>query len=104
RRLLPARGRRSRRGDRGGLARAGRGHGRRRRGAPDRSVGEQGFREQWGRVLAALIGFLGDFDLAEEAAQEAFAIAAARWPREGIPDNPGAWLVTTARKHDIHRI
>ena len=47
---------------------------------------EQVFREQWGRVLAALIGFLGDFDLAEEAAQEAFAIAAERWPRDGVPD------------------
>ena len=61
-------------------------HGRRDRGAPDRGVVailEQAFREQWGRVLAALIGFLGDFDLAEEAAQEAFAIAAERWPRDG---------------------
>ena len=47
---------------------------------------------EWGRVLASLIGFLGDFDLAEEAAQEAFAIAAERWPRDGVPDNPGAWL------------
>ena len=46
-------------------------------------------------MLAALIGFLGDFDLAEEAAQEAFAIAAERWPRDGAPDNPGAWLVAT---------
>jgi len=51
-----------------------------------------------------LIGFLGDFDLAEEAAQEAFAVAAARWPRDGIPDNPGAWLVTTARNRAIDRI
>ncbi len=49
---------------------------------------EQVFREQWGRVLAALVGFLGDFDLAEEAAQEAFAIAAERWPREGQPAEP----------------
>jgi RNA polymerase sigma-70 factor, ECF subfamily len=65
---------------------------------------EQVFRDQWGRVLASLIGFLGDFDLAEEAAQEAFAIAAARWPRDGIPDNPGAWLVTTARNRAIDRI
>src|SRR4029078_4258273 len=95
RRLLPARGRRSRRGDRGGLARAGRGHGRRRRGAPDRSVGEQGFREQWGRVLAALIGFLGDFDLAQEAAQEAFAVAAARWPRDGGLSSPPPWAAHT---------
>jgi RNA polymerase sigma-70 factor (ECF subfamily) len=65
---------------------------------------ERVFRDEWGRVLAALIGFLGDFDLAEEAAQEAFAIAAERWPREGAPDNPRAWLVTTARNRAIDRI
>jgi RNA polymerase sigma-70 factor, ECF subfamily len=65
---------------------------------------EQVFREEWGRVLATLIGFLGDFDLAEEAAQEAFAIAAERWPREGTPANPRAWLVTTARNRAIDRI
>lgn len=65
---------------------------------------EQVFRDQWGRVLAALIGFLGDIDLAEEAAQEAFAIAAERWPREGAPANPGAWLVTTARNRAVDRI
>jgi RNA polymerase sigma-70 factor, ECF subfamily len=65
---------------------------------------EQAFREQWGRVLAALIGFLGDFDLAEDAAQEAFAIAAERWPRDGTPANPGAWLVTTARNRAINRL
>jgi len=62
------------------------------------------FRDEWGRVLAALIGFLGDFDLAEEAAQEAFAIAAERWPREGTPASPAAWLVTTARNRAIDRI
>lgn len=65
---------------------------------------EQAFREQWGRVLASLIGFLGDFELAEEAAQEAFAIAAERWPREGAPSNPGAWLIVTARNRAINRI
>jgi RNA polymerase sigma-70 factor (ECF subfamily) len=65
---------------------------------------EQTFRDRWGYVLAALIGFLGDFDLAEEAAQEAFAIAAERWPRDGVPANPGAWLVTTARNRAIDRI
>ncbi len=65
---------------------------------------EEVFREQWGRVLAGLIGFLGDFDLAEESAQEAFAIAAARWPIDGTPDNPGAWLQTTARNRAINRI
>jgi RNA polymerase sigma-70 factor, ECF subfamily len=55
-------------------------------------------------VLAALIGFLGDFELAEEAAQEAFAIATERWPREGTPTDPAAWLVTTARNRAINRI
>jgi RNA polymerase sigma-70 factor (ECF subfamily) len=65
---------------------------------------EQAFRDHWGRVLAALIGFLGDFDLAEEAAQEAFAIAAERWPRDGVPAQPGIWLVTTARNRAIDRI
>jgi RNA polymerase sigma-70 factor (ECF subfamily) len=65
---------------------------------------DQVFRDEWGRVLASLIGFLGDIDLAEEAAQEAFAIAAARWPRDGTPDNPRAWLVTTGRNRAIDRI
>jgi RNA polymerase sigma-70 factor, ECF subfamily len=65
---------------------------------------EQTFRDEWGRVLATLIGFLGDVDLAEEAAQEAFAIAAERWPRDGYPDNPRAWLVTTARNRAVDRI
>jgi RNA polymerase sigma-70 factor, ECF subfamily len=55
-------------------------------------------------VLATLIGFLGDFDLAEEATQEAFAVAAERWPRDAIPSNPGVWLVTTARNRAIDRI
>jgi RNA polymerase sigma-70 factor (ECF subfamily) len=64
---------------------------------------EQTFREEWGRVLATLIGLLGDFDLAEEAAQEAFAIAAERWPREGEPANRRAWLVATARNRAIDR-
>jgi RNA polymerase sigma-70 factor (ECF subfamily) len=65
---------------------------------------EQVFRDEWGRVLAALIGFLGDFELAEEAAQDAFAAAAERWPREGTPSNPRAWLVTTARNRAVDRI
>ena len=58
---------------------------------------------EWGRVLATLIGLLGDFDLAEEAAQEAFAIAAERWPRDGMPAEPARWLVTTARNRAIDR-
>jgi RNA polymerase sigma-70 factor (ECF subfamily) len=65
---------------------------------------EQTFRDEWGRVVAALIGFLGDFDLAEEGAQEAFAIAAERWPDDGYPPNPRAWLITTARNRAIDRI
>ena len=65
---------------------------------------EQVFRDEWGRVLATLIGFLGDFELAEEATQEAFTIAAERWPRDGTPDSPRAWLVTTARNRAIDRI
>jgi RNA polymerase sigma-70 factor, ECF subfamily len=65
---------------------------------------EQVFRNEWARVLAALIGFLGDIELAEEAAQEAFAIAAERWPRDGTPANPRAWLVTTARNRAIDRV
>ena len=65
---------------------------------------EQVFREEWGRVLATLIGFLGDFGLAEEAAQEAFAMAADRWPSDGVPSNPRAWLMTTARNKATDRI
>jgi len=65
---------------------------------------EQVFRDEWGRLVASLIGFLGDFDLAEEAAQEAFALAAERWPRDGPPDSPRAWLNTTARNRAIDRI
>jgi RNA polymerase sigma-70 factor (ECF subfamily) len=65
---------------------------------------EQTFRDEWGRVLATLIGLLGDFELAEEAVQEAFAAAAERWPRDGTPANPRAWLVRTARNRAIDRI
>ncbi len=55
-------------------------------------------------MLASLVGFLHDFDRAEDAAQEAFAIAAERWPADGVPPNPGGWLVTTARNRAIDRI
>jgi len=55
-------------------------------------------------VLASLIGHFGDFDLAEEAAAEAFAIATKRWPADGVPDHPAAWLVTTARRRAIDRL
>jgi RNA polymerase sigma-70 factor, ECF subfamily len=62
------------------------------------------FREEWGRVLATLIGILGDFDLAEDATQDAFVIAADRWARDGIPTNPRAWLMRTARNRATDRI
>jgi RNA polymerase sigma-70 factor (ECF subfamily) len=65
---------------------------------------EDVFREQWGRVLAALVGALGDIERAEDAAQEAFSIAAERWLRDGTPDNPAGWLITTARNRAIDRI
>ncbi|MGD0557379.1 MAG: RNA polymerase sigma factor [Streptosporangiaceae bacterium] len=59
------------------------------------------FRQEWGRVVAALISMTGDWDLAEECAQEAFARALRTWPRDGIPDRPGGWLVTTARNRAV---
>lgn len=65
---------------------------------------EHTFREESGRILASLIRACGDFDLAEEAMQDAFAVALDRWPRDGIPDNPGAWITTTARRKAIDRI
>jgi RNA polymerase sigma-70 factor, ECF subfamily len=71
---------------------------------PEQNRLTQVFREHWGVVVASLVGFLGSFDLAEEAAQEAFAIAAERWPRDGVPANPRAWLMTTARNRATDRI
>ena len=65
---------------------------------------EDVFRDHWGRVLATLVGVLGDIELAEDAAQEAFALAAERWPQDGQPLNPTAWLITTARNRAIDRI
>jgi len=55
-------------------------------------------------VLAVLVGYFGDFELAEESVAEAFAVAARRWPAEGVPPNPAAWLVTTARNRAIDRL
>src|SRR6476660_927809 len=69
-----------------------------------RRVVEELFREEWGRTLAFLARTLGDVELAEDAVQEAFAAALERWPREGVPANPGAWLLTTARNRAIDRI
>ncbi|MFI0480433.1 RNA polymerase sigma factor [Actinomadura sp. 9N215] len=62
------------------------------------------FHEEWGRVVATLIRMTGDWDLAEESAQEAFARALERWPDDGVPHRPGAWLTTTARNHALTRI
>jgi RNA polymerase sigma-70 factor (ECF subfamily) len=62
------------------------------------------YREEWGRIVATLIRVTGDWSLAEECAQDAFARALERWPREGVPRNPGAWLTTTARNRAIDRL
>jgi RNA polymerase sigma-70 factor, ECF subfamily len=86
---------------------------RRDRGAPDRDAPgrgkrvealEQIFRDERARVLATLIRVLGDFDLAEDALQDALATALEHWPRAGVPDNPAGWLVATARNRAIDRI
>jgi RNA polymerase sigma-70 factor, ECF subfamily len=62
------------------------------------------FREESGRSLAALTRAFGDLDLAEDAVQEAFAVALRKWPRDGVPPNPGGWITTTARNHAIDRL
>jgi len=59
------------------------------------------FRDEWGQVVATLIRVTGDWELAEECAQEAFATALRRWPQDGVPDRPGAWLTTTARNRAV---
>jgi RNA polymerase sigma-70 factor (ECF subfamily) len=61
-------------------------------------------REESGRILSTLIGLLGDFDLAEEMLQEAYATAIQKWPADGVPANPRAWLVSTARNKAIDRL
>ncbi|HEX9031287.1 MAG TPA: RNA polymerase sigma factor, partial [Streptosporangiaceae bacterium] len=65
---------------------------------------EQHFRREYGRCVATLVRFLGDIDLAEEAVQEAFAVAVDRWPVAGLPPNPGAWITTTARNRAIDHL
>jgi RNA polymerase sigma-70 factor (ECF subfamily) len=64
----------------------------------------EAFREEWGRVVAALIGMTSDWDLAEECAQDAFARALKTWPRDGVPRRPGAWLTTVARNRALDRL
>ena len=65
---------------------------------------ERVHRQEYGQLLATLIGWLGDFELAEEALQDAFLAAMEHWPREGVPQKPGAWLTTTARRKAIDRL
>jgi RNA polymerase sigma-70 factor, ECF subfamily len=62
------------------------------------------YRNEWGRIVATLIGLLGDFDLAEETAQEAFATAVEQWRSSGVPENPRAWVIATARHKAIDRM
>ncbi|HEX6684535.1 MAG TPA: sigma-70 family RNA polymerase sigma factor, partial [Candidatus Limnocylindrales bacterium] len=62
------------------------------------------FRDDWGRVVAALIAMTGDWDLAEDCAQEAFAKAVRTWSKQGVPDRPGAWLTTVARNRTLDRL
>ena len=69
-----------------------------------RTVVDRLFREESGRAVATLIRLTGDFDLAEEAVQEAFVVALERWPRDGLPANPGAWITITARNRAIDRL
>jgi RNA polymerase sigma-70 factor, ECF subfamily len=74
--------------------------------APDdiRAAVASAYSDEWGQVVATLIGVTGDWDLAEDCAQDAFAAALATWPRDGVPNRPGAWLTTTARNRAIDRL
>jgi RNA polymerase sigma-70 factor (ECF subfamily) len=69
-----------------------------------RDAVEAAYRDEWGQIVATLIGLTGDWDLAEECTQDAFATALATWPRDGVPDRPGAWLTTTARNRARDRL
>jgi RNA polymerase sigma-70 factor (ECF subfamily) len=62
------------------------------------------FRDNAGRSVAALVRAFGDIDLAEDAVQDAFAVAVQRWPSDGFPPNPGAWITTTARNRALDRL
>jgi len=65
---------------------------------------ERFYREEFGRIIAALIRTIGDFDVAEDTVQEAFAAAIEQWPRDGTPDNPRAWIAGVARNKAIDRL
>ena len=71
---------------------------------PDAVAIERAYRESSGRAVATLVRVFGDIDIAEEAVQEAFAVAAERWPATGVPPNPGGWIVTTARNKALDRL
>jgi RNA polymerase sigma-70 factor, ECF subfamily len=66
-----------------------------------RAAVDASFREEWGRIVATLIAVTGDWDLAEECAQDAFAQALRTWARDGVPARPGAWLTTSARNRAV---
>jgi RNA polymerase sigma-70 factor, ECF subfamily len=70
----------------------------------DAAAVERAYRESSGRAVATLVRVFGDIDIAEEAVQEAFAVAAERWPSTGVPPNPGGWIVTTARNKALDRL
>src|SRR6188508_3027255 len=69
-----------------------------------RQVLERVHRQEYGQLLATLIGWMGDLELAEEALQDAFVAAMEHWARSGVPHKPGAWLTTTARRKAIDRL
>ncbi|MCU1399995.1 MAG: sigma-70 family polymerase sigma factor [Acidimicrobiales bacterium] len=62
------------------------------------------FRQESGRCVATLVRVFGDIDIAEEAVQDAFIVAAEKWPATGVPPNPGAWITTTAKNRAIDRL
>jgi RNA polymerase sigma-70 factor, ECF subfamily len=64
----------------------------------------EAFRQEWGKIVASLIRMTGNWDLAEECAQDAFAVALTKWTSDGVPDRPGAWLTTTARNRALDRL
>jgi RNA polymerase sigma-70 factor, ECF subfamily len=72
--------------------------------SPTEAAVDAVFREEWGRIVASLIRHTGNWDLSEECAQDAFAEALRRWPGEGVPNNPGAWLTTVARNRAIDKL
>src|SRR5690625_620372 len=71
---------------------------------PARTTLEQMFRTEYGRLVAALMRRFGDLDVAEDAASEALVAALEKWSRDGVPPNPGAWLLTTAKNRAIDRL